>query len=432
MAASSSSVVSWSVRRLDHRARCAGLYWSRRGSRPVTFDPGPGSDGGRRWNHDRKCLEQRSRERRRAVCGAVLVDHRDPQGVVMFMGDRAYKWKRPVVFPFLDQRSVEARRQACEDEVRLNRRLAPDVYLGVGELVGPGDEGREPVIVMRRLPTARRLSRMIMAGAAVEGHIRNIAHQVAALHASASTTALAAEAAGLDAVTGRWVANAAEIDAMASVSDMAEDSRAVLAARGATSMDAAACSRARIDRGWARDGHGDLLADDIFCCDDGPRILDCLEFDERLRVGDVLADAASWRWTWNVSVGRSSAGRSCNSMPSSSVIAGRPRWRTITSRTAPRFGPRWRWHVPARGCAAGMTRRRWPLGIAGRHLRAGRARLVLVGGSPGTGSRPSRSVSASSTRRSWSGSDELRKEVAGLPADARVPSPPHMGITASA
>src|SRR5207244_1110553 len=48
----------------------------------------------------------------------------------------------------------------------------------------------------------------------------------------------------------------------------------------------------RIADGWLRDGHGDLLADDIFCLPDGPRILDCIEFDDRLRYGDVLADVA--------------------------------------------------------------------------------------------------------------------------------------------
>ena len=48
----------------------------------------------------------------------------------------------------------------------------------------------------------------------------------------------------------------------------------------------------RIAGGHARDGHGDLLADDIFCLDDGPRAIDCLEFDDRLRYGDVLADVA--------------------------------------------------------------------------------------------------------------------------------------------
>src|SRR5690606_4917082 len=48
----------------------------------------------------------------------------------------------------------------------------------------------------------------------------------------------------------------------------------------------------RIAGGFARDGHGDLLADDIFCLDDGPRIIDCLAFDDDLRVGDVLLDVA--------------------------------------------------------------------------------------------------------------------------------------------
>ena len=46
----------------------------------------------------------------------------------------------------------------------------------------------------------------------------------------------------------------------------------------------------RIDDGWVRDGHGDLMADDIYLLPDGPRILDCLEFDERYRIGDVVND----------------------------------------------------------------------------------------------------------------------------------------------
>jgi hypothetical protein len=50
--------------------------------------------------------------------------------------------------------------------------------------------------------------------------------------------------------------------------------------------------RARVDDGWIRDGHGDLLADDIYCLPDGPRILDCLAFDRALRVSDTLSDAA--------------------------------------------------------------------------------------------------------------------------------------------
>ena len=75
-------------------------------------------------------------------------------GAVLFIGDRAYKIKKPLDLGFVDYRTVESRRTACEEEVRLNRRLAPDVYLGVGSLSSLGHE--EPVVVMRRLPAERR------------------------------------------------------------------------------------------------------------------------------------------------------------------------------------------------------------------------------------------------------------------------------------
>ncbi len=185
---------------------------------------------------------------------------------------------------------------------------------------------------------------------------------------------------------------------------------------------------ARIDRGWARDGHGDLLADDIFCCDDGPRILDCLEFDERLRVGDVLADAAFLAMDLE-RLGRPDLGWSFLQLhaellgdrwPSSLAhhhIAYRAQVRAKVALARARQGVR-----------GGDDEAARLLGIAGRHLRAGRARLVLVGGSPGTGKstiaeRLGVELDAIVVR-----SDELRKEVAGLPADAHAPSPPHAGI----
>ncbi|HYO17859.1 MAG TPA: hypothetical protein VES02_04225, partial [Dermatophilaceae bacterium] len=81
--------------------------------------------------------------------------------VVLLVGDRAYKVKKPVRFPFLDLSTRAARMDNCVRELKLNRRLSPDVYLGVDELRpvagDTGDEG-EPVLVMRRLPEDRRLS----------------------------------------------------------------------------------------------------------------------------------------------------------------------------------------------------------------------------------------------------------------------------------
>lgn len=64
--------------------------------------------------------------------------------VVFFVGDRAYKVKKPVDLGFLDHTTVVARRATCEREVALNRRFAPDVYLGLGEFHSPETDMPEP------------------------------------------------------------------------------------------------------------------------------------------------------------------------------------------------------------------------------------------------------------------------------------------------
>lgn len=61
-------------------------------------------------------------------------------GIVFFTADRAYKLKKPVNLGFLDFSTRELRERACHEEVRLNRRFAPDVYLGVADVHGPGGE----------------------------------------------------------------------------------------------------------------------------------------------------------------------------------------------------------------------------------------------------------------------------------------------------
>jgi uncharacterized protein len=61
---------------------------------------------------------------------------------VFLVGERAYKLRKPVIFPFLDYGSAERRRHMCEEEVRLGRRLAPDVYVGVRPLVETADGWR--------------------------------------------------------------------------------------------------------------------------------------------------------------------------------------------------------------------------------------------------------------------------------------------------
>ena len=102
-------------------------------------------------------------------------------GVVFFVGDRAYKLKKPLDLGFLDYRSREAREAACHREVELTRRLAPDVFLGVAAVVGPDGQPCDHLVVMRRLPADRRLATLVTSGQPVGEDLRRLARLLARL-----------------------------------------------------------------------------------------------------------------------------------------------------------------------------------------------------------------------------------------------------------
>ena len=192
---------------------------------------------------------------------------------VFFVGDRAYKLKKAVDLGFLDFTTREAREAVCHREVELNRRLAPDVYLGVADVQGPDGTLCDHLIVMRRMPVDRRLSALLAVDAPVDDHLRHLARLLAAFHARAGRSAAADLEAGVDATRRRWQDNTEAllridslrgvgpgIEVIQGMADRYLDGRAKLFAR-------------RIDDGRAVDGHGDLLADDVFCLDDGVLVL---------------------------------------------------------------------------------------------------------------------------------------------------------------
>src|SRR6266511_1713518 len=220
---------------------------------------------------------------------SVLETH---AAVLFFLADRVYKLKKPVNLGFLDFRRRADREAACRREVELNRRLAPDVYLGVADVRGPDGEPCDHLVVMRRMPAERRLSTLIRSGAPVADDLRQIARMLAAFHATARRGPSISAEGTRDALLGRWDAtftqlrpfHGAALDAGAAA-EVEERTREFLAGRGPLFAD-------RVAGGHIVDGHADLITDDIFCLDDGPRVLDCLEFDDRLRYVDVLDDAA--------------------------------------------------------------------------------------------------------------------------------------------
>ncbi len=212
--------------------------------------------------------------------------------VVLLLGDRAYKVKKPVDLGFLDFRDVAERERTCRREVELNRRLAPDVYLGVGHFSGPGDGPGEPVVVMRRMPEDRRLSALLRARQPVDDALRQVARLLADFHAGTPTDPEIAREGEEPALRRRWIANLRETDRFVGrlVDETAHAEVESLATRYLDGRGPLLAARAAA--GLVRDGHGDLVADDIFCLPDGPRVLDCLEFDDRLRYVDVLDDVA--------------------------------------------------------------------------------------------------------------------------------------------
>ncbi|HEX8803815.1 MAG TPA: hypothetical protein VF743_06470, partial [Acidimicrobiales bacterium] len=134
--------------------------------------------------------------------------------VVVFVGDRAYKLKKPVDLGFLDFRTREARLAACRREVDLNRRLSPDVYLGVADVTGPDGEPCDHLVVMRRMPADRRLSTLVERGEDVDDHLWHLAHLIATFHGRAERSPAADAAAGRTALAGRWETNTREMRAV--------------------------------------------------------------------------------------------------------------------------------------------------------------------------------------------------------------------------
>ncbi len=347
--------------------------------------------------------------------------------VLFFVGDRAYKLKKPVDLGFLDFRSRETREAVCHHEVELNRRMAPEAYLGVADVMAPDGGVCDHLVVMRRMPSERRLSSLLSSEPA-EGHLSGVARLLAALHARSPRSSSADEAAGVAATRARWERNT---DALIDMAPEWLDDHVIALVHGLACryLDGRGpLLEWRIERGKAVDGYGDLLADDIFCLDDGPRVLDCIEFDDTLRLGDGLADAAFLAMDLE-HLGRPDLGaaflaayaeHSGDSWPSSLAhhhVAYRAQVRAKVMSIRAQQGDT---------TAADSAARLLDLSVA--HLDAGRVRLILVGGLPGTGKSTLARRLASELGASVLRSDEIRKELAGIPTDQRAPAPHGAGI----
>jgi aminoglycoside phosphotransferase family enzyme len=217
----------------------------------------------------------------------------------VFLTDRhAYKLKKPVRHAFLDFSTLEARKVRCEDELRLNRRLAPDVYLDVvtltadasGRLALAGDGAPvEWLVKMRRLPRDRMLDAALARGAVRDEQIAALAEVLAAFYRS-----LPPVRQSLAEYRGRL---AADIEAcQKELGDPAHGFPDESFAGTADTLLAFVAHEsdlleARLRAGRVVEGHGDLRPEHV-CLLERPVVIDCLEFNREFRVLDVADELA--------------------------------------------------------------------------------------------------------------------------------------------
>ncbi|EWY37712.1 hypothetical protein N825_16805 [Skermanella stibiiresistens SB22] len=242
-----------------------------------------------------------------AIHGGVPVQRIDTNGSIVFVaGDRVWKLKRAVRFPYMDYGTVERRRVACAAEVRLNRRTAPSVYLGVAPVTrrpdGPlalGPVGEPPqtpptdqvvdwLVVMSRLDQDTLFDKLADRDALTTDMMRALAETIEDFHRAAEVFTDRGGAAAL-----RWVVddNIAELRHFPDV--FPKDLVAILAETSTAALDRhGGLLDRRRDGGFVRFCHGDLHLRNICLVDGVPTLFDCVEFNDDIAIIDVLYDLA--------------------------------------------------------------------------------------------------------------------------------------------
>jgi aminoglycoside phosphotransferase family enzyme len=218
----------------------------------------------------------------------------------LLLNDRfVYKIKKPLKFSFLDFSTFEKRKYYCEEEVRLNRRLSPEIYLGVVPVVEKDGEfafegvGRviDHAVKMKRLPQERRMDILLDQGEVTQEHVVRIAHTVADFHQRIEVID--------DKRFGSWQIVKRQIDDLANHRDTIEEACGlgdvvdlIVERSDAFIEKNKEMFEERQKEGAIRDCQGDLHSANIFIVDDKPIIFDCIEFNEDFRFIDVASEIA--------------------------------------------------------------------------------------------------------------------------------------------
>lgn len=364
-----------------------------------------------------------------------IVLHQTHISLVFLAGEFAYKLKKPVDFGFVDYSSLEARHEFCQREVTLNRRLAPDVYLGVvpvvesdeGLRIGTEDEASQAfewAVKMRRLEDADTLLRRLEQERLEAGVLDSLGGLLARFHAEAERGERIGRFGGFEQVERNVLGNFEETrDHAGKVVPRDVHARLESLTREIL-RERRGLIQSRADEGRPCDSHGDLRLEHIYVSGQGGiTIVDCIEFNDAFRYADPVADIAFLAMDLLIRGYDREAGRVLSTwFEASGDQGGRE---LLTFYVAYRSAVRAKVHgfkaleaeVPEADRASARRR-------AGMHWRFAltvlappreRPMLVLVGGLPGTGKT---TVARALKEAGWVDevirSDVVRKELAGI------------------
>lgn len=219
---------------------------------------------------------------------------------VLLAGEFAYKIKKPLKLPFLDFSTLERRHDCCVDELRLNRRFAPDVYLDVVSITQTAQDPRiggpgapiEYAVKMRRFDEAGRLDRVCTRGELTAAHLSDLADAVVSFHASAPIMSPTSRFGMPQEVRAPALDNFHDLSRLLRHGHVQGRLNALREWTEAQCKYLAPLMEARKRSGRIRECHGDLHLANLVIIDKRVRMFDCLEFNEDLRCIDVASEIA--------------------------------------------------------------------------------------------------------------------------------------------
>ncbi|MDH5343683.1 MAG: AAA family ATPase [Betaproteobacteria bacterium] len=219
---------------------------------------------------------------------------------VLLTGDYAYKIKKPLNLGFLDFSTLALRQRCCDEELRLNRRFAPQIYLEVVPITGDTESPQvsgdgsaiEYTVKMRQFPQEALASALLASGNLASSELESFAGELATIHRAAAATDAGSTFGTPSAILDAAIQNFDQLSPLLSGPD---DATAMAALRAWTVAEHDARKSLMEQRrvgGAVREGHGDLHLGNIVRIDKQLVPFDCIEFNPALRWNDVLSETA--------------------------------------------------------------------------------------------------------------------------------------------